>query len=146
VVYAPAGDLAFAAERGSIEFAARDAVRLRAEREVELAAGQTIHVGGPALTARVQRASLQADEAGVTARAIAVTAEKAVQLVGVLETTATRILERAKNVYRDVEELSQTRAGRMRLVVQQTFHLLGRRTLIRAEKDARIDGEKIYLG
>ena len=34
----------------------------------------------------------------------------------------------------------------MRLVVKDTFHLLGKRTLFRAEKDVRVDGEKIYLG
>jgi hypothetical protein len=146
VIHAPAGDLIFVADHGKIEFAARDGVKLRSDRDVEIDAGQAVKLTTPHLDARTHHAELNASEASVTARTIHTTAEKAKHLVGVLETTATRIIERARNVYRETEELSQTKAGRMRLVVKETFHLLGKRALFRAEKDVRVDGEKIYLG
>ena len=49
-------------------------------------------------------------------------------------------------MYRDATELSQTRAGRMRMVAETTFHILGKRTLIKAEEDVKLKGEKIHLG
>jgi len=63
-----------------------------------------------------------------------------------IETAATAIVEKARNVYRTVEELSQLKTGRMRTLIQATFHLKARKTVMRAEEDFRIDGEKIHLG
>lgn len=78
---------------------------------------------------------------------VEVTTEGAVRFVaGVLETRAGRILESARNVYREVEELAQSRAGRMRLIAKETFHLLGRTTLLKAEEDVKVKGNKIHLG
>jgi hypothetical protein len=48
-------------------------------------------------------------------------------------------------VYRDVEGLSQTRAGRLRLVAEEALHLMGRRALVKAREDVKVKGEKIYL-
>ena len=38
------------------------------------------------------------------------------------------------------------RAGRVRTVATETFHVISRRTVLKSEKDVRVDGEKIYLG
>ena len=35
---------------------------------------------------------------------------------------------------------------RMRLVADATFHILGKRTLIKAEEDIKLKGDKIHLG
>jgi lipopolysaccharide export system protein LptC len=67
-------------------------------------------------------------------------------LVGKIETIATRILERAKNVYRNVEELQQTRANRVRTLVQGTYQLNSETSYIKSEKNVNIDGERIHLG
>jgi hypothetical protein len=67
-------------------------------------------------------------------------------VTGLLEHTATRMVARAKDLYTDIEELAQTRAGRIRLVAQENFHLLGKRTMLRAREDMKLRGEKIHLG
>jgi hypothetical protein len=59
---------------------------------------------------------------------------------------AIRILERAKNVYRQVEELQQTRAKRVRTLVEQSYQLNSETTTIKSRKNVNIDGERIHLG
>jgi hypothetical protein len=145
-VCAPEGDLALAADTGAIRLTARDGVTVKTDGALDLDTASTLHVKTPHLDAVAKRADLSAETAHVTARAITTTAEKARALIGVIETTATRIVERARSAYRETEELSQTKAGRMRLLVKQTFQVLGKRTLVRAEQDVRVDGDKIYLG
>ena len=58
---------------------------------------------------------------------------------------AQRIVERSKDVYRDVEGLAQTRAGRMRHVIESTFHLLSARAVVKAEEDLKLKGSKIHI-
>jgi hypothetical protein len=55
------------------------------------------------------------------------------------------VIERARNVYRDAEELSQTRAGRIKIIAEKTVHVLGQHTLFKAREDVKIKGEKVYL-
>ncbi len=68
------------------------------------------------------------------------------QVVGVLETHAKRIVEKARDAYRDVEGSSQTRAGQVRVVAEKTFRVIAERLRMRAQKDAKVQGDKIYLG
>jgi hypothetical protein len=56
------------------------------------------------------------------------------------------VVERVKNAYREVEELAQTRAGRVRVVARAAMHLISGRTVIKAEQDVKVKGEKIHLG
>jgi hypothetical protein len=70
---------------------------------------------------------------------------KARHLVGVVEVRAERILEQAKNVYREVEELSQLRAARVRTVATGTFSVLSKRATVKAEADLALMGDKIHL-
>ena len=67
-------------------------------------------------------------------------------LVGKIETVAIRIMERAKNVYRQVEELQQTRANRVRTLVEGSYQLDSETTYIKSKKNVNIDGERIHLG
>jgi hypothetical protein len=85
-------------------------------------------------------------EAHVVARTVRSTVDVAKQVFGFVESRADRIVERARNVYRDVEELAQTRAGRIRLVAEQTLHVLGERTLLKSRRETKVKAEKIYLG
>jgi hypothetical protein len=87
-----------------------------------------------------------AEGVDIEGKHVNVTAEHLRQAVGVLETQASRILEKARDVYRDVEGLSQLRAGHVRIVAKQTLRALADRVRLKAKKDAKIDGEKIFLG
>jgi hypothetical protein len=63
-----------------------------------------------------------------------------------IETTAGSIFEKARNVYRSVEELVQTSAGRMRTLVGQTYHLKAGKSVFRAKEIISLDADKIHLG
>ena len=52
----------------------------------------------------------------------------------------------ARDAYREVDGLSQLRAGHLRMVARDTFRAFADRLRMKAKKDAKIDGEKIYLG
>jgi hypothetical protein len=129
VLHVPTGDL---------EIEVPGAVRVRAGTSLELTA--------PDLSATAARARLVVDEGSVLAKTLATTAERLVVAVSSLETRAVQIVEKARDAFREVEGLSQTTAGRMRLLTRGTFHLLGKRTLLKAEDDLKIDGERIHLG
>jgi hypothetical protein len=57
-----------------------------------------------------------------------------------------RLIERAREVYREAEELAETRAGRLRFLAGKTLHFLAERALVKAREDVKIKGEKIYVG
>ncbi len=122
VIVAPEGDLELRAPAGK--------VRISAAEGLELEAG--------AVRARV-------GDVTVEGRSLTATFDRVRQVVGVLETRAERVLERAKNVFREVEELSQTRAGRLRLVAEKAVHVMGQRALIKAKEDVKVKGDKVYL-
>jgi len=65
---------------------------------------------------------------------------------GKLELRAQRILERAEEVYRDVEGLLQVKVGRLRSMITDTFHLRAKRTRIVSEEDTSVDGKRVLLG
>ncbi len=161
------GNLELRADEGGILLSARDTVRVHSEREVRLESNQAVKLGTtptgdrPASTltmdargtrlatsrleTRAETARLEVDEASLTARALSTTVKTARHAVDVLEVEAGRILERAENVYRDVKDLAQTRAGRVRLFAESTFHLFGRRTLFKAKEDLKLKADKIHL-
>lgn len=122
VICAPDGDLELRAPHGSVRIVAAEGVEVRAET----------------LRAKV-------GEAAVEGRTLKATFERVKTLAGVVETRAERVIEHAKNVFREAEELSQTRAGRLRFVAERAVHILGQRALVKAREDVKVKGEKVYL-
>ncbi len=133
------GNLEFATPDGSIVFASgREilfhgrSVGISAMSEVRLETAPAIGGSGSAVT-------LLPDRADLTSRDLRLAAER-------LETAAHSIVEKAKNVYRTVEQLTQLRTGRLRTLVSSTFHFKARRAFVKSEQDYRIKAEKIHLG
>lgn len=122
VICAPEGDLELRAPHGSVRIIAAEGVEVRAE----------------SLRAKVGEAVVE----GSSLRAVF---GRVKTLAGVIETRAERVIEQAKNVFREAEELSQTRAGRLRFVAEKTVHILGQRALVKAREDVKVKGEKVYL-
>jgi hypothetical protein len=65
---------------------------------------------------------------------------------GRIELRADRIIERARDIYRDVEGLLQTRAERMRTLATGAYQLFAKRVNVLAEEDAAVDGKRVLLG
>jgi hypothetical protein len=109
---------------GDLDVVAGGALRFEAKGEVVLS-GDAVKLEGRRLESAFER--------------IVTTAETMESRVG-------RLVERARESYREVEELAQTRADKLRFVAKSTLHALGQRALLKADGDMKIKGEKIYLG
>lgn len=131
---------------GALEVRAQSGdLNLVSDKKVRIQSGQGVELEAPSFTGKVERARLEADTVVTAARVVETTAELVRQTVGILDTNAQRILERAKEAFRDVEGLAQTRAGRVRMIAEKTFRVLGERTHIKARKDMKLRGQRIYL-
>jgi len=63
-----------------------------------------------------------------------------------LDVVADRVRQRAKSVYQVVEGLLQTRAGRGRAAYEGAYHHTSRDLSLKAERDAKLDGNQVHLG
>jgi len=149
-IAAPAGDLTLSAPAGKVV--------LRGGSEVEIAAGPEVETPqirvGPVetrlasarLEVKAEDSRLVTTQATVLAGRIATTASTLVQSVERFELTATRLIEKTRDAFRDAEGLAQTRVGRARTIVKDAFSLHSRRTSLASTEDTSIDGDKILLG
>lgn len=138
-VVAPSGDLELSAPQGTVRISGRDGVDLRAGTETRA------QLTNNSVSIQTPHTSLETERATVIAKRLTQTINTLATTVAVLETRAGRIVERAKNVYREVDELAQLKAGRIRNVAVKAFQVLSESLTMKAEKDAKIKGEKIYL-
>lgn len=164
-IAAPAGDLTLAAPRGKVVVDAATDVELRGRRDVRHRAGRrvaceagdggepglaveraAVRVAAPALDVTSERASLHTAEATVLAERIATTAAQIVSTAGRMEVQAERLIERARDVYREVDGLLQTRARRARSLIRDAYQLVSGRTSLISKKETSIDGERVLLG
>ena len=98
------------------------------------------------LEVRGERAELELAETSFTGRAMRFCVDRARATLGLVETDVERVVERAKRVYREVEDVSELKAGRVRQIARGTMAMLSERALIRAETEVAVKGDKINLG
>lgn len=128
-IAAPAGDLTLAAPAGRVVVRAAEGLEVRAGEE------------GTEAQLRVDR-----ERATVVAPRVEVRAAELVQTVERLEVSATRLVERTRDTFREAAGLLQTRAGRARTLVEDAFGLWSRRTTLASREETSIDGSKVLLG
>lgn len=162
----PAGDLELLQPQGRITLAAAE-LRLVAG-EIDLHAARTVRIAvpgaepesGTTLVADARHLACRSGNLQVTAAQGDVAIDDArasggrwslelgtlATAVDLLETTARSVVEKAQNVYRQVAELLQVQAGRLRHHVTGSYHLKCEDAYIKTEKDFKVQGEQIHLG
>ena len=155
---APAGSLALRAagsvaiDAGAVTVRSRSGIGLAVEgadgatQSVLALDGGTARLTAPTLDFAARQASLQAEETRYAGRSLLAQVASLRLVAGRVETIARTVVEKTRNLYRAVEELLETRAGRVRSRVDGTYHLKARDAVVRAERDVDVDGEKIRLG
>jgi hypothetical protein len=124
--YDPAGEKARVhIARGCLELSTEDG-------DIELRSARNVKISGHAIELNSQELNVKASSAR--------------WIIDRIETLAETMIEKARNVYRTVEQLSQLKTGRMRTLVEQTFQFKSRRAFLKSEEDFKIKGEKIHLG
>ena len=164
----PDGDLTLSAPNGRVAIRSAEDIVFEAARELRGSAGNKLTLSaGPEEAGRPPQVSLSPEllqiearqlravsdrsqvvsgEVDVVARAIVTSAEQIVETATRVERTAHRLIERARDAFRDVAELSQTRVGRVRTIVRDTYSLTANRTTLNSKEDTSIDGKRILLG
>ncbi|MCA9607741.1 MAG: DUF3540 domain-containing protein [Myxococcales bacterium] len=162
-ISAPRGTLELRAEAGDLALSAAKRVRIEGDEGVEIASERTVRldVGEGAhlsltrrgaqlvveeLRARLGRAETKVEgDAKLSADAVEIAADAVRTVARRVSVDADQLVEKLRESYRDVSELAQTRAGRVRMVAEETFRILGERTLFKARRDMKLKGETIYL-
>jgi hypothetical protein len=142
--------VAFDAATGALELSSRTDLRLAAPNgRVVVESGKDIDLdAGERIVSRAGESELSIDGAGVAARAPSVTLEARSMSIsaGSYELAAGRLVERATDAFRTVEELFETRAKHARSICERTLELIGRRTTISSQEDTRVEGKRVLLG
>lgn len=150
LIAAPEGDLVLSAPRGKVV--------LQSAEEVAISAGEgakapQLRVEPDAVTVESERldvrsgaARLVAEQAAVLADRITTTATTLSHTVERFELSAGQIVERARDAFRDVSELSQMRAGRVRTIVKDLYSVYSKRTALQSTEETSVDGSKVLLG
>jgi hypothetical protein len=164
----PPGNVEFVSKQGRIDFIApkgigffsQAPIELMSARSIKLAAANALDKTYSAFELGKQKISMKSEQLDIEANEGDVQIDRAefkgtkltstlkvVKLVAERsETTVGTAIEKAKNVYRKVEELSQLETGRLRTMVKDLYQLKSRSTIMKSDKAVKIDGETIHLG
>ncbi len=166
-ITAPGRDLVLSAPNGQVKLQAGTDISFEATRDLVQSAGRKVALGAGASAAsapqirvesqatqlRAERLEVQSKtsrfvsgRAEVLLRTLATTAEKVALHVTDHEVTATRLVERATEAFREVKDLLSTRAGRARTEVEGAYTVESGRTSLVSREETTVDGKKILLG
>jgi hypothetical protein len=168
VLRVPVGDLEIAAPDGRIDLTAARGIACTTPGEVLLRGTKGVNIGVPGLegvadqtllidsqSARLslnrlditaERCDARMVEADFSAKSLRGTVSSAKLVCDKLETTAQRLWERSGQAIRQVKDLCQVTAGRMRTLVRGAHDIQSERTTITARDEVRMNGDRINLG
>ncbi|MFO0548761.1 MAG: DUF3540 domain-containing protein [Polyangiaceae bacterium] len=130
VISAARGNLALRAPDGDLELEAKGAVRVRSQ----------------AFDVSAEKAELALDDVAFAGERLRAKIGDVRNVFGRLETVTQRLFETAKSAFRNVEDLSQLRAGRVRTLVKKGYYVRGGHAAVEAEEDVKLDAKQIRLG
>lgn len=132
------GDLQIQSRSGRVALCSREGVDLVSGGEVAMTSAE-LHV-------RARKGTVAVEELGFFGRLVRAEVSRVAVVAEEIDSVMTRLTQRAKRVFRFVEEIDQTRAGTIDLRAQSTVGIRGENAVISARVLAKIDGEQIHLG
>jgi hypothetical protein len=132
------GDLRIESRGGRVSVSSPEGVDLVSEGDLALTSAE-LHV-------RAGRGSVAVEDLGFFGRLVRAEAAKVVLAAQEIDTLVTRWTQRAKRVFRFVEEIDQTRAGTVDMRARGLVGIRGENAVIAARVLAKVDGEQIHLG
>ena len=137
-IAAPGGDLRLAAPKGKVV--------IDAGTDLELSARAKASIHSVELEANADLTRLHSKALDLASGAIEASAQTVVIGVGRWNMTAERVIERASDVYRNIEGVIETRAGRLRSLVRGMTQMRSGTTSITSKEDTSVDGRRVLLG
>jgi hypothetical protein len=155
------GDLEFVVNNGNIAFSSGRDVLIQG-KSVEISSASTISLNtanaagelsargvelrGPELRVSAKCGDIQIAETALTGTRFLANYRQGKVVVDRLEVVLQTLIEKAKNVFRTVEQLAQTKAGRLRTLVDSTYFFKAKRAFVKSDEDYKIKAEKVHLG
>jgi len=132
------GDADLRVKQGRLRFAAQEGIDL-------VTAGDTALVS-PELSVNTLQAEVSIQSLSFFGTFLQAQIEK-IKLIGqACDSIFERVSQRVKRSYRWVDELDQLTAGQLSYLVKKLMSLRGKYSILTAEEDVRIDGDKILMG
>lgn len=113
---------------------------------VDLVSGGDLAMTSAELHVRAGKGSVAVEELGFFGRLVQAEVTKIALAAQEVDTVMTRLTQRAKRVFRFVEEIDQTRAGTVDMRARDLVGIRGENAVIAARVLAKVDGEQIHLG
>lgn len=137
-IAAPSGDLRLVSPTGKVVIDAATDLELRARAKTTM---RSVELETDADHTHVHAKALQLASGVVEA-----TAQTVVFGVGSWNLTADRVLEKATDVYRTIEGIMETRAGKWRALIRGATQWRSDTTSVVSKQDTSIDGRRVLLG
>jgi len=114
--------------------------------ETRITAPTELVIDAPRVSLRAEEANVAVGRLGFFGEWVSAHAKKFQVLAEELDSTAEVVMQRAKRVFRMVEDVDQTRAGTIDVRAEGLAAIRSENTIISARVLAKIDGEQINLG
>ncbi len=126
-------------DSGDLEFITKDGnIVLSSARNVVIQ-GESVQVSGERGDIQLSQTNLAGARLQARYKETKVVSDR---FEGVFQT----LTEKAKNAFRSVEQLAQTKAGRMRTLVESSYFFKAKRAFVKSDEDYKLRAEKIHLG
>jgi hypothetical protein len=132
---------------GDLELSARGGrVAVSAGRSVDIVSGGAVAMTSAELHVRAGRGSVAVEELGYLGRLVRAEVTKVALFAQEVDSVLSRLSQRARRVFRFVEEIDQTRAGTIDMRAEELMGIRGENTVISARVLAKLDGEQVHIG
>jgi len=121
-------------------------IALSSPEGIDLVSGGAVALTSAEVHVRAAKGSVAIEELGFFGRLVQAQVAKVTLVAEEVDSVLTRLTQRAKRVFRFVEEVDQTRAGTVDLRAQGLVGIRGENAVISARVLAKVDGEQIHLG
>jgi hypothetical protein len=117
-----------------------------AQEGIHWVSGKDVSVTSAELNVQTMRGNVVVDTLSYVGTAVRAEMEKAKLVVEQFDGVFDRVSQKAKRVYRFIEEFEQLRAERLDYVTKKNMSFRGKNALMTAEELVKIDGEQIHVG
>jgi hypothetical protein len=121
-------------------------VSVSSPQGVDLVSGGAVALTSAELHVRAGKGSVAVEELGFFGKLVRAEVTRMSLAAQEVDAAVTRLTQRAKRVFRFVEEIDQTRAGTVDVRAQNLVAIRGENAVISARVLAKVDGEQIHLG
>ncbi|MDB5990463.1 MAG: hypothetical protein JWQ10_1866 [Herbaspirillum sp.] len=113
---------------------------------IALAGGSSVSLAAPEMTVAALKGELKFAALNASAQQVDARFGSAVMLAQSMHASIGKLIQKAKNSFRWIENLDETRAARIRLQVEDRYSLKTKHASLIADGLVKIDGERIDLG